>query len=500
MSLVAKHAEPNKSPHIPAWKRFGLKLKFAKEFSENHTSEERSHDHEKGQNISVPAAREVVNTAEQVRPQKKRKVSHGSPRDTKQSPSHSLLQSSAKSSRNEASTERTSEAETLAISRRKSVTFAPETEQDDSFAVSPLFNEWDLELANTNLDTPSGADAVESSKLLKKQKKRNRASADQATFDRPSERADSIPQSKGEPDYVRYLRDFHDNRSSWKFNKKKQTEVLKHLFDFSRLPPDLDAAILHYLSGLQGAGARQRVIESATEVLKALAKKESGATVEEDMETGDARRAAYSAALRRQIELFEKTGVGSSEHDDQAFDEMKQEIQRGQRAEAVLSELLQKELQQPSADHLEPNAQQVVTEEPPHIANARRSIANGASHDTIPISKRKKRKSRTQGLSNDSSSESEDDSKRARGPATVHDALAARSDPTVSAHPAKAPSTKWGGTKKVFDDDLLDQMFPKRQSYHATAPKRRKGDQSKARGFAYTHGTKADESASDDDD
>ncbi|KAK4540409.1 hypothetical protein LTR36_009266 [Oleoguttula mirabilis] len=56
------------------------------------------------------------------------------------------------------------------------------------------------------------------------------------------------------------------------------------------------------------------------------------------------------------------------------------------------------------------------------------------------------------------------------------------------------------GRKKIFDDAFLDELFPKKQTYHETAPKRKAGDRPRPRGFAHTHGTKVDESGSEDED
>lgn len=56
------------------------------------------------------------------------------------------------------------------------------------------------------------------------------------------------------------------------------------------------------------------------------------------------------------------------------------------------------------------------------------------------------------------------------------------------------------GKRKIFDDGLLDKLFPKKRTYHETAPRRRKGDKPEARGFAYTHGTRVDESESEDEE
>lgn len=56
------------------------------------------------------------------------------------------------------------------------------------------------------------------------------------------------------------------------------------------------------------------------------------------------------------------------------------------------------------------------------------------------------------------------------------------------------------GRKKIFDDGFLDELFPRKRTYHETAPKRKAGARSQPRGFAHTHGTRVDESGSEDDD
>jgi len=60
------------------------------------------------------------------------------------------------------------------------------------------------------------------------------------------------------------------------------------------------------------------------------------------------------------------------------------------------------------------------------------------------------------------------------------------------------PPVKIAKKKKVFDDGLLDELFPRQKTYHEVAPKRQKGEKA-TRGFAYTHGTRVDESESEDE-
>jgi hypothetical protein len=55
------------------------------------------------------------------------------------------------------------------------------------------------------------------------------------------------------------------------------------------------------------------------------------------------------------------------------------------------------------------------------------------------------------------------------------------------------------GKRKIFDDELLAAAFPKQKMYHETAPKRKYGEPAKARGFAWSHGTRIDESGSEEE-
>ncbi|KAK5120662.1 hypothetical protein LTR85_006020 [Meristemomyces frigidus] len=75
-------------------------------------------------------------------------------------------------------------------------------------------------------------------------------------------------------------------------------------------------------------------------------------------------------------------------------------------------------------------------------------------------------------------------------------------DPKASARKAYGveAAAKPTGRKKIFDDGFLDQIFPKTQTHHATAPKRKAGDRSQPRGFSHIHGTMVDESGSEDED
>ncbi|KAF2861395.1 hypothetical protein K470DRAFT_270006 [Piedraia hortae CBS 480.64] len=69
-------------------------------------------------------------------------------------------------------------------------------------------------------------------------------------------------------DLVQYLELYHKDRPNWKFNKAKQNHLLKNLYNFQILPDEYDEAIIMYLDGLQGEGVRKRVKDEADAVVE----------------------------------------------------------------------------------------------------------------------------------------------------------------------------------------------------------------------------------------
>lgn len=386
------------------------------------------------------------------------------------------------------------------------MTFASDSKQEDGLGVSRLSKQRHSQ-ENPDSDRPAATFVDPTSKRA--QKRQRRAEGTHGSKKSHSANDGAVTgqaETESVAEYVRYLQLFHTSRSEWKFNKNKQKELLKNLFRVERLPAEYNEAILQYISGLQGKRPRQQLIDNAEAVLKSIAEKNNEDDGELDMESSEARRQAYYAALRRQLDRYERAKVDSDEYDDQQVEEMRLDAERGKRAEAVLEATLRK-----AGFGADIPAGTAPPSEPP-VPNVE---VNGISHNHQPngtsstaqnISKRKRRKARTQASNDDdsdsssSSSDSEaDHNPKKRGPATMHQALRPTSEPKFKPFSQHYSLPKATGTKKIFDDDLLDQMFPKKQSYNDTAPKRKAGDASKARGFAYTHGTRADESASGDE-
>ncbi|KAI7253613.1 hypothetical protein KC343_g1428 [Hortaea werneckii] len=404
--------------HVPAWKRLGLKLKYAKDNAEpsGQAPAETGHSPQKSNKRESTFHPDETTS----KPSKKQKLSQ----DNGQTLSEANLKDSQpkvksapidrKASKGKHQTFDSEDENTAGddmrarprkASHRKSVTFTADTKAHDAESDSDGETAEEEEPSGIPSATAPEQPASPENKLSKKEKKRlkqQQKSSAASEGKKTNDRATHVkkPKHQGTAEYVEYILQFYNDKANWKFNKNKQTELLKHLFNPWRIPAQYDDALVAYIEGLQGARAQQRVIEDAEAVLKALLEKQESEVDLESMDSRSSRKAAYEAAVKREIEKVKQ--VGRSEYDEHQLLEMKREVEKAQRADAVLAALLSKELEQPAA----PPA-------PSAAPAAADSLTNGNEEEkkvSKPDQKRKKRKARTQVSSDESSSSSSSDS------------------------------------------------------------------------------------------
>ncbi|KAG9565476.1 hypothetical protein KCU97_g16836, partial [Aureobasidium melanogenum] len=175
----------------------------------------------------------------------------------------------------------------------------------------------------------------------------------------------------------------------WKFNKSKQNDLLKNIWNIYRVPPSCNEALVEYLDGLQGVAARQRLRQAAQSAnidIVSFIRSEIPEVKDKPMETAEARKAAYDTALERQKEILRKNGIDPEPEKTKIIQEQKDYDERVQ----VVWNTMNKGEPQPLA-----RAAPAVKEEP-KVETAR--------------SMRKKRKSRTDVSSSESSDSSSSDS------------------------------------------------------------------------------------------
>lgn len=273
-------------PHVPAWKKLGLKLKYAKDdpiplpeprpMVASNDGRKRKHT-ESIFNGSI-AAEPNVST---VKAPKKIKKAHSKPSTTltKQNgnvtPKRAPKLEPAPSPKAPASTS-SSPPPTLALTKRKSVSFTPETKATDGQSSKDLYAHW---LATQKAEDP----AFESPKALPALKSVTSSFPTHSTPRDPTKERKKPEKPKPKikfkshqntPDQaadarqpaLTYLTTFTDSPEAWKFKKTHQIYLLKHLFDFSKIPASYTNALVQYLSGLKGLSARQRIRETALKV------------------------------------------------------------------------------------------------------------------------------------------------------------------------------------------------------------------------------------------
>ncbi|KAF2139299.1 uncharacterized protein K452DRAFT_74950 [Aplosporella prunicola CBS 121167] len=310
--------------HVPAWKRLGLRLKNAKEEPQVRSdTKKRPHSGEEGQQNKH---HHVQNTTpsrtgeEGQKKTKKRKLAEAQPVAT--SPS-------TNGEDKPKATPAVATPTKPSLSRKKSVTFTPDTKGTDGDSGQ----QWSKAWFNSQQDKPeestpeetstspvNGGPGEPSKKNLKKAKKEQRKAEPKATASERSE-------GKDLPPYVRYLEQYSADRANWKFNKSKQIDLFKHLFNVYRIPHTYDPAIEAYVAGLQGAAARYRLQQSSKEALNETSDVEDKNL---DMDSSVSRKAAHDAALETHLDNSKKR---------RADEEVQQKLRKRKRAQKILSVL-----------------------------------------------------------------------------------------------------------------------------------------------------------------
>jgi hypothetical protein len=343
------------SQHVPAWKKIGLKLKYAKETADDAPVSTLS---ETNGSSHAGAKRSREEDAEQDNASKRNKQSTRELRTESPAP-RSILSGS--------------QSPTKTPANKKAVKFSAETKAEDGETGQNYFKAWaagqphtppkpsteiivpatpeSAEKPSPTKPQESPADSKAQAKASKREKKVAQAAAQtqhQDVENMPSlqERkaskaakkaakqelkAQSQPQQSAQAPasaYVEYLHQFHHDKDNWKFNKSKENHLLKSVWSMYRVPASYTDALVSYIAGLQGAGARTRLVEGSDEVLREVTEKGGQKYDFNGYEEPETRREAYISALNR---LRASSETPNLDQDD--FD-------RATRAEAVLTQLL----------------------------------------------------------------------------------------------------------------------------------------------------------------
>ena len=283
--------------HIPAWKKLGLKLKFAKDtpelpltrIAENGTALD-SNVKKRKHLLSTEPLNSGTVASQLSKKQKKFKT-------TKTSSPSPILTSTLPSVETEPIEDIPHDptvefATPPGLGKRKSVSFTPETKTTDGEGTKKLYTAW-LAQQSTDFDPATAAEALRlvtspsfsehtATIELKQRKVANKP-------DIASElKAASAPHSEPSPHILatlQYLKDFHTAKDTWKFSKGKQNQVLKYALDTFKIPPEYDPALYAYMSSLQSPAARKRVRDEALAIREDDSDIESGRDMSSEGDT-----------------------------------------------------------------------------------------------------------------------------------------------------------------------------------------------------------------------
>jgi hypothetical protein len=263
--------------HVPAWKRLGLTLKHAKESPAAVVESVQSGADGKKRKPGTVEDQDVHSGDVVVR--KKAKTSKGpKPKSSSTLPTSEKLQHTQPPSSSE---------------KRKSVSFSADTKIADGESVKQLYHAWlgqqddDFDPATASealrslspppahpADTTAPPTAIkkargakkgeraESAKRAKEQKEpKEPKKPKKAKLPKPQ-----APETAQQSLVLDYLTAYHTSHATWKFNKNRQTTILKHVFDPTFIPHAHDPALQAYMSGLNSAPARARLLVSALQI------------------------------------------------------------------------------------------------------------------------------------------------------------------------------------------------------------------------------------------
>ena len=304
-------------------------------------------------------------------------------------------------------------------SKRKSVSFTPDTKTKDGDSVKGLYKTWITNQIATDpsFDPSTVSPALRSILPSPGSPSPSSITSTSPATSEPTTKANNtkppkkpktrLPKTSSGPGPSRfnpvltYLTAHHKSPQTWKFSKPYQNQILKHLFSLTHIPSSYDTALLPYIRGLKGPSARSRVRKEALAVReqddKWLASEEPSGSEEKKMENETVaqciarRRRDYEAAVARIKETLREREEEREERDWELLGEKEEweaRIRKRRRAEIVLWNVGEKE-----EEVVEGNGVAALPQQDTSEGNAGRQLNSGiaqllqAARDAGPASR-----------------------------------------------------------------------------------------------------------------
>lgn len=287
------------SASVPAWKRLGLKLKYADQDAPDN-----------GEPINLPrrlsaAGAEIRKSPPMVQTEPSEPLKKKRKTEKHVTPTTQVQESNMLSDQNLASALDRDQAN--GSRPKKQVSFSSDTKALDS----PIHQG-----PSTDSAGPQKPKAKSKSKTKSKSKSKPAKGQVVGQQSHPA---------------LEYLSQYHSARSTWKFSKNRETWLLKHIFSATDVPRAYEIPLARYIHGLQGVNARERLRTESEKQLKNDASSTNGESgAQRDLKKDEEYQMRFLQDLEgeaSQASALERIGEG---------DEYSHWIQQQPRAKIVL--------------------------------------------------------------------------------------------------------------------------------------------------------------------
>jgi WKF domain len=279
-----EHSASSAAPptRVPAWKKLGLKLKFANDKSDQPTQPENHPSSNRKRLRDVDTSKVSPTTEFEYGLRKRPRSDPPKPRPIKaKSPNVEVLSPSLK-------------RESKGV--KKTVSFTTDTKVEDGDSSKTLIADWEAQYDQPTAPAKIRKDPEPSKTQVLK-----------------SEKSITCASTKKGHAALEYLTQFCESRKTWKFRKNREVWILKHLFSIDQIPAEYDISLCNYLQGIKSASTRSRIRQEAEEIIRQDRKEQLDYTVSLDIDSGggkvdkvpadmenqEQRRAYYEDSVRR---------------------------------------------------------------------------------------------------------------------------------------------------------------------------------------------------------
>ena len=263
--------------HTPAWKKLGLKLKYARDEKRiKQPTPQNGSRESSGQRAEVVADQSDLNgqygTAKQKREREYYDVQDGGPKKKKKKKQGDTKAAGRIGENHIDYDDGEAKAETNKKMGETASSSLPAMEYGDKRLESKKEDD------DVNRDEEDGK---KSKRAKREERKKGRQKASESVQSGATTTAHESPM-------LSYLSRYYKNRDRWKFQKSREVHLFKHVMSLDQVPSLYNAALLAYLKGLRGEGSKCRLSQTAEQAIKAdLEEEVSGKAADDDNDDDD---------------------------------------------------------------------------------------------------------------------------------------------------------------------------------------------------------------------